>query len=132
MPNVRQQNYRARNKEKADAASRAWVERNKEHVAQRKRAWRQKNKAHVNAYNRTRKAAQKARVPCWVDDDLLWVINEIYLLAKLRTDMTGFNWHVDHIIPLHGRAVSGLHIPENMQVIPEILNLKKSNKYDET
>ena len=129
---VKSKKYRSKNKEKADSASRAWVERNKEHVAKRKKAWRVINKAHVNAYNRTRKAMIKNRVPSWVDSELQWVINEAYLLAQMRTNMTGFKWHVDHIIPLQGRTVCGLHVPENLQVIPEIHNLKKSNKYDET
>jgi hypothetical protein len=124
--------YRDSHKAKADCASRQWVERNKEYVAKRKQAWRAKNKAHVNAYNRTRKAMIKNRVPSWVDSELYWVINEAYLLAQLRANMTGFQWHVDHIIPLQGRTVCGLHVPDNLQVIPELQNLKKSNKYDET
>ena len=124
--------YRANNKIKADSASRLWVEQNKEHVAKRKKAWRAKNKAHVNAYNRTRKAMIKNRVPIWMDSELQWLVNEVYLLAQTRTNMTGFKWHVDHIIPLQGRTVCGLHVPENLQVILEQHNLKKSNKYDET
>ena len=57
------------------------------------------------------------------------MIEEAYSLAQLRTQMFGFPWHVDHIIPLQGKKVSGLHVPSNIQVIPALENVKKSNKH---
>jgi hypothetical protein len=58
------------------------------------------------------------------------MIKEIYALSALRTKLTGVLWHVDHILPLQGEIVSGLHTPFNMQVIPAIENIKKSNNYE--
>lgn len=57
------------------------------------------------------------RTPAWAD---LQAIAEIY-----RACPAGM--HVDHIVPLRGSAVSGLHVPENLQIIPARENLRKSN-----
>ena len=57
-----------------------------------------------------------------------FVIEEMYALAKLKSESTGIKWHVDHIIPLNNKNVQGLHVWTNLQVIPETMNLRKSNK----
>ncbi len=60
------------------------------------------------------------------DDELTQlVIKEAHDLRKLRNHLTKIEWHVDHIVPLKGQLVSGLHIWSNLQVIPKIANLKK-------
>ena len=68
------------------------------------------------------------RTPKWLSVDDLWLMEEAYTLAKLRNDVTGILWHVDHIVPLQGNSVSGLHVPWNLRVIPAIENMSKGNR----
>lgn len=53
------------------------------------------------------------------------VTSEAHHLRKLRNKLTKFEWHVDHIAPLKGKNVCGLHIWSNLQVIPKVVNLRK-------
>jgi hypothetical protein len=63
-------------------------------------------------------------------EDDLWLIAEAYDLAALRTRALGIEFHVDHIIPLRGKKVSGLHVPQNIRVIPGVENMRKTNKFE--
>ncbi|OBQ38763.1 MAG: hypothetical protein AN484_23935 [Aphanizomenon flos-aquae WA102] len=74
-------------------------------------------------------ARRAKRVPKWLSADDKWMLRQAYALAKQRTEMFGFTWEVDHIIPLRGEHVSGLHVPTNVQVIPKALNRLKRNVY---
>jgi head-tail adaptor len=84
----------------------------------------------VNAKENKRKAAKLQRIPCWLTPDDFWMIEQAYDICALRTKMTGIEWHVDHIIPLQGKLVSGLHTPYNLQVIPASINTSKGNKFE--
>lgn len=71
-------------------------------------------------------ATKRGATPPWFDKVL---VEEAYHLAQLRTRATGFQWHVDHVVPLQSPIVCGLHTIENLQVIPGVLNLSKSNRF---
>jgi hypothetical protein len=103
-------------------------ERNKAARLWQKRMYRQENKGKINALVTARKKVVRQRTPSWVDKEEKWLIKEAYELAALRTKLFGFSWHVDHVLPLQGETVSGLHVATNLQVIPGLLNIKKKNK----
>lgn len=72
-----------------------------------------------------RKRAQHA-TPAWADRK---AIKGLYLLARQKTKETGVPWHVDHVIPLRGQFVSGLHVESNLQLLPAAQNMRKRNRF---
>jgi hypothetical protein len=104
----------------------------KDKITEQNRLWRINN-PHLNAKKSSkRRAAKLQRTPIWLSNDDHWMIEQAYELAALRTKMFGFSWHVDHVLPLQGKTVSGLHVPSNLQVIPGKENLMKHNKCEVT
>ena len=77
-----------------------------------------------------RRARKHHATPEWLNEDDLWMIEEIYHLANLRTKVTGTDWAVDHIIPLQSKRVCGLHVPWNLQVITSSENSVKGNRIE--
>jgi hypothetical protein len=100
-----------------------------EHKNKIKSNWRKKHKGKVNSWTAARYAAKTQRTPVWLTEDDLWLVQEVYELAVLRSKITNIEWHVDHVVPMQGNNVSGLHCLENLQVIPGHVNASKSNKW---
>ena len=76
-----------------------------------------------------RKAAKLKRTPAWLTAADYDRIAAMYTEAARLTRETGVVHHVDHYVPLQGKAVSGLHVPDNLQVITASENLKKHSKW---
>lgn len=138
-------NYRDENRQKIAEMKKTWKQKNAEHCKQKdslyaklnpeKRAearkkWEMLNPGISNAAKAANKRERQKRVPIWLSDDEKWMIAQAYEIASVRTKVFGFDWHVDHIIPIKGKFVSGLHVPENLQVIPASVNLRKSNRVE--
>ena len=106
--------------------NRAYYEANKEKCAANTKAWCKENKGAVNALKAKRRAAQLDRTPLWANMD---AIRELYEEAIALTESTGEAHHVDHVIPLQGKLVSGLHVEGNLQVLTATENCRKSNRF---
>jgi 5-methylcytosine-specific restriction endonuclease McrA len=73
------------------------------------------------------RAALLQRTPPWAD---LALIREFYAHAQRVTLESGLPHEVDHVIPLQGERVSGLHVETNLRVVPSSVNRAKSNRYE--
>ena len=105
---------------------------NKDQIDQRNKAWKQQNPDKLAAMDARRRASVLQRTPKWVSQKELLRIKCLYSLAAMLNKHGVEPWHVDHIIPLQGRNVSGLHVYSNLRVLPSSENLAKGNRYDIT
>lgn len=94
------------------------------------REWSKRNRPSRNANQARYVYAKLKRTPKWLTDEHFEQIKKFYELSKQKETETGIKHNVDHIIPLRGKTVSGLHVPWNLAVIPASENFKKLNKYD--
>jgi hypothetical protein len=125
----------------AKAYNKKHYSENAENYISRAREWRlengdqaralfNKSKRKLRAIDNSKKLAENAlrvdyikrATPSWANK---FFIAEAYHIAKVREKMLGGKWHVDHIVPLRGKNVCGLHVEHNLQVIPAAVNLKK-------
>ena len=130
--------HREANKEALREKHRRYYERNKEAAKQRAKEWAEANPErrkeirgkHQKKVKAQRAARQKLR-ECRKRQCLDWLsetqIKEMELFYEIAS------WydepmHVDHIVPLFGKNVCGLHVPWNLQLLPASDNIKKSNK----
>lgn len=106
------------NKEQANAKKIAWALANPEKVKQTKKAYVSRNLKSYRAQCAKRHAAKMQRTPSWAD---LAAIKQIYLNCPESME-------VDHIVPLQGKTVSGLHVPYNLQYLTPEQNRSKGNR----
>lgn len=102
-------------------------EENKEKIKESSlKAYKKKKKEDPTYYKRKNALARKRlkeRIPNWVNEEELWMIQCFYADCPE-------GYHVDHIIPLNGVIVSGLHILSNLQYLSAHDNAVKHNKFE--
>jgi 5-methylcytosine-specific restriction endonuclease McrA len=102
----------------------------KELILAKNKSWKQRNPAKVAAMDAKRRTSVLQRTPKWLTPSELLRIECMYSLASMLNKHGVESWHVDHIIPLQGKQVSGLHVYSNLRVVPSSENLAKGNRYD--
>ena len=127
----------AENPERFAQASRKWrtqnpeyAEENRDRINANSQAYRLRNLSKAARLRAQYRARKKQAEPSWLTARHHTEIAAFYDLAALRTRQTGESYEVDHIVPLSGDNVCGLHVPWNLQVIPQAVNRRKSNLTD--
>lgn len=137
--------YYEANKEQVSAAGKEYYKNNKtkvnKKVSERYEANKQARNLQIREYQITnrdkynalaskRRAAQLFRTPKWLSKSQQKEIEYFYSLAKELQWLSNPTdpLTVDHIIPLQGKNVSGLHVPWNLQILPRAVNSRKFNK----
>jgi 5-methylcytosine-specific restriction endonuclease McrA len=80
----------------------------------------------------SRKDRIKNATPVWLNQTQIKEIEHYHWLARDLEIVSGEKYHVDHIVPIKGKLVCGLHVPWNLQILPSDINLSKGNRFDES
>jgi hypothetical protein len=117
----------AQNKERSLQHSKNTYIRYAEKWKAKQRLWSKTNRGTANALAKRYKLKKINATPKWLTERHLYEMQCIYKVAAQLTAHGSEKWHVDHIIPIRGKDVCGLHVPWNLQVLPAKINMQKGN-----
>ena len=127
---ARYKKYYEDNRAKYLARQNKYNAENRDEIAARKKKYREDYPEKKAAADAKRRAAQLERIPSWSDKSDLKAIRKIYARCKRINKLTGIPHEVDHVIPMQGENISGLHHSTNLAIIPAALNRIKKNKWE--
>jgi 5-methylcytosine-specific restriction endonuclease McrA len=125
---ARTKEWRLKNPEQKRKLNAVYKKRNKAKVNENTRKYKQRNRGVTNANTAKRRAALLQRTPPWLSEQHVIEMKNLYTKAAEIAQQTGVEMHVDHIIPLQGENVSGLHVPWNLQILTGRENESKKNR----
>lgn len=125
----RRRRYYEENREKHREQSARWRELNPEAARRIGREWVKRNRASMNARHARYRAQRALATPVWADHDKM---NEMYGIAAAWNSI----WpedpvHVDHVVPIRGKRVCGLHVHTNLQILRAVDNIRKNARFEE-
>ncbi len=145
--------YKDQNKELVEAYRKTYIESYLEKTKEKRLAWQkayreahlEDRKAYDREYHRARykdqrevyaeKSARRrcnklSATPPWLDEEHKKRLSSLYKACRNVTERSGKVHHVDHIVPLQGENVCGLHVWWNLRIIPAEMNLSKGNRFE--
>lgn len=128
----RARDYAESHRTEARQRIKKWSSKNPERKRQNDKAWTEANKARAHSLKAKYRAARRQACPPWVDAAHMARIHEIYKLRRDISEKTGVVHEVDHIVPLQGKTVCGLHVWWNLRVIPREENNRRPRIWDAT
>lgn len=117
-------------KQEKKEAYKKWLESNRAKVNEQQRKWRQSNREKLRPYQSAYNAIRWKRTSIPLAKLHFEQIVKVYEKRDHKTKQTGIEHHVDHVVPILGKNICGLHVPWNMQIIPAKQNRIKSNKWE--
>ena len=124
----RKRQHYEENKEVYLDNDRVWSTHNRDKRRKISKTYRDTRNPTINAGNARYRAKKLKATPPWLTEQHHDLIREVYSHARDCEMVSGEKYHVDHIIPLQGKYICGLHVPWNLQVLPADINLRKSGK----
>lgn len=121
--------YRDSNRETVRASQQRYKESNYDKVLESSRKYRERNKPKYAAYRSKRRAQELQAQPPWLSKEDLLRIQLTWGIRELKSFVTGCEYEVDHIVPLQGKTVCGLHVPWNLEVVLKSDNRRKQARY---
>lgn len=113
------------------AERRAFAEEGTRIAAEADAAWKAaapaRRRAATNERSAKRRMAEQMQTPAWASRH---AIRAIYMEAQRVSLETGIPHHVDHEYPLQGKLVCGLHVENNLCILPGLDNRRKRNKFE--
>lgn len=142
----RKKRWASGNRDRANAHSAKWRKNNPKKYAEVVNSWRDRNPDKAKAiaakagakWSKSRsdkraairaksRASKIGNVQGWAD---MAAIEAFYTEASRLTSESGIQHEVDHIIPLQGETVCGLHVPANLQIITRYENRSKGRSFE--
>jgi len=119
--------WQQRNKQQVDEYNKQYRENNRDLCNARIDKWRKNNPHKVTEYIERRAGYIKDAKPKWADDKL---IQEMYNKRDVLSEKHGIQYQVDHIVPILGKNVCGLHVEYNLQILTAEENNRKGNSFE--
>jgi post-segregation antitoxin (ccd killing protein) len=126
-PNLSAEIY-ARYRESSLEHSRLAYQANAEERKAKQRLWSKTNRGIANALGRRYKLKKAKATPLWLTPEQIYNMQCTYKVAAQLSETSSQKWHVDHIVPIRGKDVCGLHVPWNLQLLPAKMNMQKGNR----
>lgn len=123
---IKSKNYYEKNSEKRKKYRKEYYTKNKEKELTRNKEYAKNNKGICNAVKVRYHVSKLEATPSWADLDKIRIV---YQKSQWLSKLTGLKYHVDHVVPLQGIGVCGLHVWDNLQILEDTINCSKRNKY---
>lgn len=121
--------YYSENKEVEYLRKELWYKNNPDKKVEHRKRYRLSNLTAIRESERLKNLERRTRVPNWLTREQRQEILNIYNLRDEVIMLTGDKYHVDHIVPLQGELICGLHVPWNLQILPAECNLSKGKSF---